>query len=89
MSAMPNDIALPPTSTATTAETEPEVSAGILSGDIRPGSPLSFNADPPAILSGRRLLMLAAGAVAGCGVALWLRRGPQPAVGARSSPEAG
>jgi hypothetical protein len=89
MSAMPNDIALPPTSTATTAETEPEVAAGILSGDIHPGSPLSFNADRPAMPSGRLLLMLAAGAVAGCGAAMWLRRPTRSSVGAPLSPEAG
>jgi hypothetical protein len=64
---------LAPTSTATTRETEPEVVAGIASGDLHPDQPLSIRADRPGGW-GRTLLYLAAGIAAGVALALLTRR---------------
>lgn len=63
---------LAPTSTATTRETEPEVVAGIASGDLHPGQTLSIRVDRPRGW-GRTLLFLAAGIAAGVAIAVMLR----------------
>jgi hypothetical protein len=62
-----------PTSAATTRETEPEVIAGIASGDLHPDQNLSIRANRPGGW-GRTLLFLAAGIAAGCALAVLLRR---------------
>ena len=62
-----------PTSTATTRETEPEVVAGISSGDLHPDQPLSIQTDRPGGW-GRTLLFLAAGIAAGVAIAVLMRR---------------
>jgi hypothetical protein len=62
-----------PTSTATTRETEPEVIAGIASGDLQPDQPLSIRADRRGGW-GRTLLYLAAGIAAGLALASMTRR---------------
>ncbi len=64
---------LAPTSDATTKETEPEVVAGIASGDLHPDQPMSIRADRRGGW-GRTLVYLAAGIVAGCALAVVLRR---------------
>jgi hypothetical protein len=64
---------LKPTSTATTKETEPEIVAGIASGDISPNQPLSFRTGSGEWRYARPLLMLAAGLAVGYGAARWLR----------------
>jgi hypothetical protein len=64
---------LAPTSTATTQETEPEVIAGIASGDLHPDQNLSIRADRGGGW-GRTLLFLTAGIAAGCAIALVMRR---------------
>ena len=68
-----NTAGLAPTSTATTADTEPEVLAGIASGDLHPDQKLSIRADQRGGW-GRTLLFLTAGIAAGCALALLLRR---------------
>jgi hypothetical protein len=65
---------LAPTSTATTQETEPEVIAGIASGDLHPDQNLSIRADRSGGW-GRTLLFLTAGIAAGVAIALIIRRG--------------
>jgi hypothetical protein len=67
-----NTAGLAPTSAATTKETEPEVVAGIASGDLHPGQNLSIRADRRGGW-GRALLYLAGGIAAGCAIALLLR----------------
>ena len=62
-----------PTSTATTKDTEPEVVAGVASGDLHPDQNLSIRADRGGGW-GRTLVYLAAGIAAGCGIALLTRR---------------
>jgi hypothetical protein len=64
---------LAPTSTATTEDTEPEVIAGIASGDLHPDQNLSIRADDRGGW-GRTLLFLSAGIAAGVAVALLMRR---------------
>jgi hypothetical protein len=68
-----NTAGLAPTSSATTADTEPEVVAGIASGDLHPGQNLSIRADRPGGW-GRTLLYLGGGVAAGCALALLMRR---------------
>jgi hypothetical protein len=68
-----NTTGLAPTSTATTSETEPEVVAGIASGDLHPGRDLSIRADRRGGW-GRTLVYLSAGIAAGVAIALLLRR---------------
>lgn len=63
---------LAPTSNATTTDTEPEVIAGIASGDLHPDQNLSIRADRPGGW-GRALLWLAGGIAAGCAIALLMR----------------
>ena len=69
-----NTAGLAPTSTATTTETEPEVIAGIASGDLHPGQNLSIHADRRRGW-GRTLLFLGTGITVGVAIALLLRRG--------------
>jgi hypothetical protein len=64
---------LAPTSMATTRDTEPEVVAGIASGDLHPDQKLSIRADRRSGY-GRMLLILAAGLAIGGTAALLLRR---------------
>jgi hypothetical protein len=68
-----NTAGLAPTSYATTRETEPEVVAGIASGDLQPDQNLSIEADDRGGW-GRTLLYLVAGIAAGCALAVVLRR---------------
>ena len=67
-----NTAGLAPTSAATTKETEPEVVAGIASGDLHPDQPMSIRADRRSGW-GRALLYLAGGIVAGCAIAVLMR----------------
>jgi hypothetical protein len=64
-----NTAGLAPTSTATTRDTEPEVIAGIASGDLHPGQNLSIRADRQGGW-GRTLLFLGVGIAAGVAVAM-------------------
>ncbi len=69
---MPQDIALsPPTSSAATKETEPEVVAAISSAEGDPDLPTSFRSGRGSLLFGRPFLILAACAAIGFGLA-WL-----------------
>jgi hypothetical protein len=61
-----------PTSSATTKDTEPEVIAGIASGDLHPDQNLSIRVDRRGGW-GRTLLFLAVGITAGCAIALLTR----------------
>jgi len=74
---MSHDIAgFMPTSTATTKETEPEVVAGISSGDLNPNQKLSIRADEHQSSYGRygrMLMLLAAGLAVGYLAARWAR----------------
>jgi hypothetical protein len=73
--AMDQDITeRPPTSSAATSETEPEVVAAVSSAEGRPDLPLSFRS---GIGLGhlRPLLLLGAGLALGYGVSRWLLRG--------------
>jgi hypothetical protein len=62
-----------PTSTATTAETEPEVLAGILSGDAGPEVPTAITSGSGGGLTlGKLALLLVAGVAVGYGASrLW------------------
>lgn len=64
---------LAPTSTATTKETEPEVIAGIASGDLHPDQPMSIRADRRGGY-GRAVLFLAAGLAIGYAISVLTRR---------------
>ena len=66
---------LAPTSTGATTETEPEVIAGIASGDLHPDQPLAIRADRGGSGYGRMLMLLAAGIAVGYAVSRLLRRG--------------
>ena len=68
-----NAAGLRPTSEATTMDTEPEVIAGIASGDLHPDQNLSIRTEPPGGW-GRTLLFLAGGIAAGVAIAVLLRR---------------
>lgn len=65
----------PATSTADTSDTEPEVIAGISSGEGSPDLPVSFRTETPGFGFGRIALLLAGGAALGYGIIRWLRRG--------------
>jgi hypothetical protein len=65
---------IPPTSTAATSETEPEVVAGISSGEGSPDQPLSFRARGIDIPYGRMIMLLAGGLALGYGLSRWLWR---------------
>lgn len=67
-----NTAGLAPTSNATTTDTEPEVIAGIASGDLHPNQNLSIRVDRRRGW-GRTLLFLAGGIAAGCAIALLTR----------------
>lgn len=64
-----------PTSMATTKETEPEVVAGIASGDLHPDQKLSIRTGERKFGYGRMAVLLAAGLVLGYGAARCLRNG--------------
>jgi hypothetical protein len=64
---------LPPTSTAATGETEPEVVAGIASAEGNPNQPLSFRSGRN-IRYGRAALLLAGGLAVGWGISRRLMR---------------
>jgi hypothetical protein len=66
---------LAPTSSATTADTEPEVVAGIASGDLHPEQKLAIRVDPPTGW-GRALLYLAGGLAVGGAIGFMLRGRP-------------
>jgi hypothetical protein len=67
-----NTAGLAPTSNATTKETEPEVIAGIASGDLHPDQNLSIQVDQQRGW-GRTLLFLAGGIAAGFAIAVLTR----------------
>jgi len=62
----------PPTSTAATRETEPEVVAGISSGN--PSLPLSFRVGGLNVPYGRLAMLLAGGLALGYGLSRWMTR---------------
>jgi hypothetical protein len=63
-----------PTSMATTKATEPEVVAGISSGDLSPDQKLAIRADTGGdVTYGRWLMLLAAGMALGYGAARLFR----------------
>jgi hypothetical protein len=64
----------PPTSTATTRQTEPEVVAGISSGEGNPELPLSFHIGGVEFGIGRALLLAAGCLALGYGGIRLLRR---------------
>ena len=64
---------MPPTSSAATSETEPEVVAGISSGEGNPDIPTDIRVGGAGIGTGGVLVLLAAGVLLGFGAALWLR----------------
>lgn len=72
---MDQDVTLAePTSSAATRQTEPEVVAGIASGDIPPGVPTDIRSGGPARWSlGSVALILVGGAAVGYGLNRWLR----------------
>jgi hypothetical protein len=74
--AMDQDITeRPPTSSAATAETEPEVVAAVASAEGRPDLPVSFRGSGIGFGRLRPLLLLGAGLALGYGVSRWLLRG--------------
>jgi hypothetical protein len=64
---------LPPTSSAATRETEPEVVAGISSAEGSPDLPTDIRVGGRD--GGRTVMLLAAGLAFGFGAGWWLRRG--------------
>jgi hypothetical protein len=64
----------PPTSTAATSETEPEVVAGISSAEGSPSLPLSFRIGGFDIPYGRLAMLMACGLALGYGLSRWLIR---------------
>ena len=64
----------PPTSTAATRETEPEVVAGISSGEGNPNLPLSFRVAGLNVPYGRLAMLLAGGLALGYGLSRWMTR---------------
>jgi hypothetical protein len=74
--AMDQDITeRPPTSSAATGETEPEVVAAVASAEGRPDLPLSFRSGGIGFAYLRPVLLLGAGLALGYGVSRWLLRG--------------
>jgi hypothetical protein len=71
---MSETIAEPPTSTAATRETEPEVVAAISSGEGSPELPTAFRIGGFEVSHGGALLLLAAGLALGYGAARWWQR---------------
>jgi hypothetical protein len=65
----------PPTSSAATRETEPEVVAAVASAEGRPDLPSSFRTGNIGFAYLRPLLLLSAGLALGYGVSRWLLRG--------------
>jgi len=64
----------PPTSTAATAETEPEVVAGISSAEGNPSLPLSFRIGGLEIPYGRLVMLLGGGLALGYCLSRWMIR---------------
>lgn len=64
---------LPPTSVATTIETEPEVVAGILSAEGGPDLPTEIRADAGGFGGAGALALLIGGMALGFAAALYLR----------------
>ena len=64
----------PPTSTAATMETEPEVVAGISSAEGNPSLPLSFRVGGLNVPYGRLAMLLAGGLALGYGLSRWMTR---------------
>jgi len=69
-----DNIDAPPTSTAATTETEPEVVAGISSAEGGPDLPLAIHVEGSGFGVGRMLLLLGAGAALGYVAMRLLRR---------------
>ena len=67
----------PPTSTAATAETEPEVVAGISSAEGNPSLPLSFRIGGIEFPVARTAMLLAGGLALGYGLSRLLWRAPR------------
>lgn len=65
----------PATSTADTRATEPEVIAGISSGEGSPDMPLEFRTEDSGFGIGRIALLLIGGAALGYGIFRWMRSG--------------
>jgi hypothetical protein len=73
--AMDQDITeRPPTSSAATGETEPEVVAAVSSAEGSPSLPLSFRIGGIGIGHWRTMMLLAGGLAVGYGVSRWLMR---------------
>jgi hypothetical protein len=73
--AMDQDITeRPPTSSAATRETEPEVVAAVSSAEGSPNLPLSFRIGGISIGHWRAMMLLAGGLAVGYGVSRWLMR---------------
>lgn len=64
----------PPTSTAATSETEPEVVAGISSAEGSPDLPLSIRVGGFDMPYGRLVMLLAGGLALGWGLSRWVTR---------------
>ena len=71
---MSETITEPPTSTAATQETEPEVVAAISSGEGGPDLPTAFRIGTFEMSYGGLALLLAAGAALGYGGMRWWQR---------------
>ena len=71
---MDQPIAEAPTSTAATRETEPEVVAGISSGEGNPSLPLFFRVGGLNVPYGRIAVLLAGGLALGFGLSRWITR---------------
>jgi hypothetical protein len=65
---------MPPTSTAATRETEPEVVAGISSAEGNPSLPLSFRIGGLNIPYARLAMLLGGGLALGYGLSRWFVR---------------
>ena len=65
---------MPPTSTAATRGTEPEVVAGISSAEGNPNLPLSFRVGGLDVPYGRLVMLLAGGLALGYGLSRWVIR---------------
>jgi hypothetical protein len=71
---MSDTVIQPPTSTAATRETEPEVVAGISSGEGSPDLPTAFRAGTFEISWAGMAVLLAATAAIGYGATRWWQR---------------
>ncbi len=64
----------PPSSSAATGETEPEVVAAVSSAEGSPSLPLSFRIGGIGIGQWRAMMLLSAGLAVGYGISRWLMR---------------